>query len=112
MNWRVAAASAVLLGLPLLGCATPPQPDCSHDCEALREEVRELRARVEALEGSPLLVKFPPPEWGEDRMKKILEREILTGVYRNAEEREFIENFPAWKQAYERRQGAEASPAR
>lgn len=112
MNGRLAAASAVLLGLPVLGCASPPGPECPHDCRALQEEVRELRARVDALDGTSLLVKFPPPEWGEDRLKRILEREVSTGVYRNAEETEFIDNFPAWQQALERRQAAESSPAR
>ena len=112
MNWRDAAASTVLLGLPLLGCATPPSPECSHDCQSLREEVRELRARVDVLDGGPLLAKFPPPEWGEHRVKQVLEREIRTGVFRSDEEREFIDNFPAWKRALERRQGAESTPPR
>ena len=112
MDGRIAAASAVLQGLALLGCAAPPGPECPHDCRSLREEVRELRARVDALEGGPLLARFPPPEWGEDRMKSILEREIRTGVFRNDEEREFIDNFPAWKRALERRRAAEAPSAR
>ena len=109
---RRAATVVAWLALPALGCVSPEVRECGPECLALREEVAGLKARLAALEGSPLLAKFPPPEWNEDRLKRILEREITTGVYRDEQEREFLENFPAWKRELDRRRAAEPSPSR
>ena len=57
--------------------------------------------------GEALLEKFPPPDWGEERKKKILEREIINGIFRSETEAEFIDNLPAWTAALERRQRLE-----
>ncbi|MHC4820174.1 MAG: hypothetical protein ACYTDX_00465 [Planctomycetota bacterium] len=62
----------------------------------------------EEKEGEALLKKFPPPEWSEDRVTAIKEREVVNGIYRNKEEGEFIDNFRAWKKALARRMLKEA----
>ena len=49
--------------------------------------------------GRRLLERFPPGEWGLERFKAILEREIRFREYRTPEEREFIENYEEWKVA-------------
>lgn len=50
--------------------------------------------------GEDLLKKFPPDQWSEQRAKDILHREIVNGIFRNAEEREFIDNLKEWKAAF------------
>jgi hypothetical protein len=62
----------------------------------------------EVKKGEALLEKFPPDQWSEQRLKDILRREVVNGIFRNDEEREFIDNFKTWKQAFDRREKAEA----
>jgi len=78
--------------------------------EATGRKRAEERAATEAeiKKGEDLLKKFPPESWSEQRAKDILHREIVNGIFRNTEEREFIDNLPAWKSALERRKAAEA----
>jgi hypothetical protein len=78
--------------------------------EASGRKKAEERAVTEAeiKKGEDLLKKFSPDTWSEQRAKDILHREIVNGIFRNAEEREFIDNLPAWKAALERRKEAEA----
>jgi hypothetical protein len=64
----------------------------------------------EEKKGDALLKKFPPPDWSESKKDELLRREIVVGVYRNDEEREFTDpdNFRLWKAALERKQKADA----
>jgi len=56
----------------------------------------EKKAAMEAEEkkkGDALLVKFPPPDWGDKKLQEILRREVVNGIFRSEEEKEFIDNF-------------------
>ncbi len=69
---------------------------------------KEEDAEAEAIRrGEALLEKFPPAEWGEEKIKEIVTREVVNGIFRSDLEREFIDNFDAWKAALERREKAE-----
>ncbi len=72
------------------------------------EEGGDEEMTKEEKEGEALLKKFPPPEWSEDRLAAIKEREVISGIYRNKTEGEFIDNFKAWKTALARRMLKEA----
>ncbi len=62
----------------------------------------------EAKKGDALLAKYPPPDWGEEKIKDIEHREVVLGVFRNEQEKEFIDNFALWKASKERMDKAEA----
>jgi hypothetical protein len=80
--------------------------------ETGRKKAEEKAAtEVEVQKGEELLKKFPPEEWSEQRAKDVLHREIVNGIFRNAEEREFIDNLKAWKAALARRAAEEEKPA-
>jgi hypothetical protein len=79
--------------------------------KAREKEAREkgrTREEEEAVirKGEELLKKFPPEEWSEDRLKEILRREVVNGIFRNDVEKEFIDSFKDWKAANERREKA------
>lgn len=78
--------------------------------EGQRKAKEKEAEEVEAKRGDELLKKFPPEEWSEQRMKDILQREIVNGIFRNAQEREFIDNFKAWLAADTRRRENEGLP--
>jgi len=66
-----------------------------------RKKAEEKAAgEAEMKKGEELLKKFPPDQWSEQRAKDILHREIVNGIFRNAEEREFIDNLKEWKAAW------------
>lgn len=102
-RWTV----SIPLLLAAMGCASSPDPKCHEEIQALREEVRDLKRRLDDQDGTSLgaslLARFPPTEWSQERLSAILKREIVDGKFRTAEEGEFIENFDAWKRALERR---------
>jgi len=102
---RVVSCAALLLGA---GCASAPDRSDGEGLGAVREKCRELEARLDALDGGDLLRRFPPPEWSEERLSRIIEREITTHQYRTEEEAAFIDRFDEWKRAAERRRVAEA----
>jgi hypothetical protein len=70
------------------------------------EKKPALSASEEA-RGDDLLKRFPAPEWGQKRLKDILQREVVNGIFRNELEKEFIDNFKLWKDAYDRQLKAE-----
>ena len=80
------------------------------DTEAKRQAKDKAAEDAEIKRGEELLKKFPPEEWSEQRMKDILQREIVNGIFRNAQEREFIDNFKAWMAADNRRRDIEGLP--
>ena len=82
----------------------------ARDSEA-KDKAKDKATEEETIKrGDDLLKKFPPEEWSEKRMKDILQREIVSGIFRNAEEREFIDNFKAWQAADARRRETEGLP--
>jgi hypothetical protein len=74
------------------------------------KEKEKAAEQAETKRGEELLKKFPPDQWSEQRLKDILQREIVNGIFRNAEEREFIENFKEWQAAQAKRQDAGDGP--
>jgi len=76
--------------------------------DAQRKAKEKAAEEKEIKKGEELLKKFPPDQWSEQRLKDILQREIVNGIFRNAEEREFIDNFKAWQAADTRRRAEEA----
>ena len=80
------------------------------DTEAQSKAKEKVSEQETIKKGDDLLKRFPPEEWSEKRMKDILQREIVSGIFRNAEEREFIDNFKAWQAADTRRRETEGLP--
>jgi len=66
-------------------------------------EKKQVVSESDQKKGDALLEKFPPAEWGPKRLKDILRREVVNGIFRNDEEAEFIVNFDLWKDAFERK---------
>jgi FKBP-type peptidyl-prolyl cis-trans isomerase len=89
--------------------------------EQAKKEAEEAKAKAEGktvekkpaasaadeARGDDLLKRFPAPEWGQKRLKDILQREVVNGIFRNDLEKEFIDNFKLWKDAYDRQLKAE-----
>lgn len=62
------------------------------------EASRLIEEAQEMAKGLALLAKFPPPEWGPDRIKAIQKTSVL-GIFPTAEETEFMESYEAWLNA-------------
>lgn len=89
--------------------------------EQAKKEAEEAKAKAEGkvvekkpaasaadeARGDDLLKRFPAPEWGPKRLKDILQREVVNGIFRNDLEKEFIDNFKLWKDAHDRQLKAE-----
>ena len=82
---------------PAIGPAPPPGVDAGGkpaDDDAAEPE--------ELTPGELLLAKFPPSEgWLPERRDEIERRKWVLGVFPTPEEKEFLENFPVWKEAYD-----------
>jgi hypothetical protein len=74
------------------------------------EEKAAATGQDEVARGEALLAEFPPGEWGPDRAKDILTREVVGGVMRSEAERRFLENLVAWKAALARREADAPGP--
>jgi hypothetical protein len=66
-------------------------------------EKKAAISEADMQKGDALLEKFPPSDWGPKRLKDILRREVVNGIFRSDEEAEFIVNFDLWKDAFERK---------
>jgi hypothetical protein len=64
---------------------------------------------LERKKGDELLKKFPPPDWGEKKVEDVLRREVINGIFRSDEEKEFIDNIKLWQDALARQTKAEAA---
>jgi hypothetical protein len=81
---------------------TPPAAGAA---DAPKEETPEQRRR----RGDALLERFPPPAWSEERYDVIDTRTRLAKIPPDEEEAAFLAGFDAWKEAFERREAAEAA---
>lgn len=75
------------------------------DSDTTKKADKEAKARKR---GEELLAKFPPSDWGADRIKEIKKRSVVNGIYPDADEQEFIDNFDLWKEALARKEKEEA----
>lgn len=54
-------------------------------------------------EGAALLKKFPPQSgWTPDRKDQIQRRELVVGAFPSPDEKEWLDNYEKWRQAYDR----------
>ncbi len=84
------------------------EEDAEGEGDAEKKPDKEAdEAAEDARRGDELLARFPDPDWSEKRLKEILRREVVNHIFRNDEERDFIDGFKLWKAALERKQAAE-----
>ena len=55
-----------------------------------------------------LLAKYPPPDWGPQRLQ-VIQQKNLAKVSMSAAERDFVSNIELWMLAYNYRKGQEKS---
>lgn len=81
---------------PVIGPAPPPgMPEATEDPADEEEE-------EEKTPGELLLEKFDPADgWLPERRDEIERRKWVLGVFPTPEEKEFLENYPVWKEAYD-----------
>lgn len=59
-----------------------------------------------------ILAKFPPPDWGPERLEKIKHRRLIMDLLPTALEREFMERYDEWVRADAAQQEADAKAGR